>query len=709
MHSQLPGHYSNCSWVFLVSEVSHLNPSISCPFTTVCVCPLLLLRHSQSSDVFVPCFHHTQHVSELSFSTGEPLRAALKEGTMGNTMSIPEEAEEDNACTVKSYQALSESPDNIKNGSAALVQTHSPAMNGEVDAKASVARDNVAVSSPKTMEQSPVPDAGGQSLGSAARRALPSAQSRSVFAFSWSVPGRAGDPATDSSVGSAKLDVSSEAPGANKAPSDSVEVPAAAAREGGTDKNLTQAPASLRDIDLTASVTPEGEDAAAPKPKQVTFFDRIFKLEKGKERSKPQIDTQEERQTSDLPDGHVTVKEAAGLQGTSNGVLQGKEIDDCNRTDLQQDSAGVNSLTAEQPEKAEVKQDSPQPAAAVDNSVMSFLKTLVSPSKAEAKSDSEDKGSKAEKGHGGQPALKTAAESQTKGGKKKKAESPKLGHSTFSKLFRHKAAKETQQTTYTKSPEQQPVTSVKSDKNVPSSQEPQTTKQNTKAPEPAAQQQAVATEVPKEVTREKASSTPMPLSKLFWKKNASEEAEIVSNEKAEVSLEAVTPDKEERKSPEAAEGKPRREESKTPKANLRKFFKLSVKGDGGTTSSEEVNGPSPSHQTLNSTERPVAPAESEPVGQKSKESSKDKKSTVELSKQKGSKQEPREQPDSREQPAAETDSIQNGGDASKEPSFKKTEKRQSLGGFFKGLGSKRTSDAEVQTDPVSILPAGKSK
>ncbi|KAM9648558.1 breast carcinoma-amplified sequence 1 isoform 2-T2 [Morphnus guianensis] len=558
-----------------------------------------------------------------------------------------------------------------------------------VDAKASVARDNVAVSSPKTMEQSPVPDADGQSLGSAARRALPSAKSRSVFAFSWSVPGRTEDPATASSVGSAKLDVSSEAPGANKAPSDSVEVPAAAAREEGTHKNLTRAPAaaSLRDIGLTASVTPEGGDAAASKPKQVTFFDRIFKLEKGKERSKTQIDTQEERQTSDLPDGCITAKEAAGLQSTSNSVPQGKEIDDCNQKDLRQDSAGVSGLTAEQPEKAEVKPDNPQPAAAVDNSVMSFLKTLVSPSKAEAKSDSEDKGSKAEKGHGGQPAPKTAAESQTKGAKKKKAESPKLGHSTFSKLFRHKAAKETQQTTNTKSTEQQPVTSVKSDKNVPSSQELQTTKQNTKVPEPAAQQQAVASEAPKEVTKEKASSTPMPLSKLFWKKNASEEAEIVSNEKADTSLEAGAPDKGESKSPEAAEVKPRREESKTPKANLRKFFKL----------------------TLNSTEKPIAPAESEPVGQKSKESSKDKKSTVELSKQKGSKQETREQPDSREQQAAETDSIQNGGDASKEPSFKKTEKRQSLGGFFKGLGSKRMSDAEVQTDPVSILPAGKSK
>ncbi|XP_065706006.1 breast carcinoma-amplified sequence 1 isoform X1 [Patagioenas fasciata] len=622
---------------------------------------------------------------------------------MGNTMSVPEEAEEDNTCTVKSYQALSESPDKIKNGSVAFVQPHSPVMNGEVDAKASVARDNVAVSSLKTKEQSPVPEAGGQSLGSAASRALPSAKSRSVFAFAWSVPGRTEDPATDSSVGSAKLDVSSEAPGANKAASDSAEVPAAAGREEGAHKNLTRAPsaASLRDIDLTAPVTPEGEDVAISKPKQVTFFDRIFKLEKGKERSRTQIGTQEERQTSDLPDGHITVEEAAGLQSTSNSVSQGKEIDDCNQKDLQQDQAGVNSL-------AEVKPDNPQPAAAVDNSVMSFLKTLVSPSKAEAKSDSEDKGSKAEKGHGGQPAPKTAAESQTKAAKKKKAESPKLGHSTFSKLFRHKAAKETQQTTNTKSTDQQPVTSVKPDKNVPSSQEPQT-KQSTKAPEAAAQQAAVASEAPKEGMKEKASSTPMPLSKLFWKKNASEEAEIVSNEKADASLEAVAPDKDESKSPEAAEVKPRREESKTPKANLRKFFKLSVKGAGGTAGSEEVNGPNPNHQTLNSTERPVAPAESEPVGQKSKESSKDKKSPAELSKQKGSKQEPREQPDSREQPAAETDSIQNGGDASKEPSFKKPEKRQSLGGFFKGLGSKRMSDAEVQTDPVSILPAGKSK
>ncbi|XP_025955395.1 breast carcinoma-amplified sequence 1 isoform X4 [Dromaius novaehollandiae] len=578
---------------------------------------------------------------------------------MGNTLSVPESSEEDNTCTIKSYQAISESPDNIKNGSVAVVQATSPTMNGKVDAKASVARDNVAVSSPKTMEISSVSDAGGKNLGNDAKKTMPSAKSRSVFAFSWPVPGRTEDQATDSSAGSAKLDVSSETPEVNKALSQSVEFPAAAALEQCSHKNLTQAPpaASLSEVELAAPGTPEGEDAAASESKQVTFFDRIFKLEKKKERSKTQIDTQEEGQASDTPDGSIPAKEAVGLQSTSSSVPQRKEIDDCNQKDIQQDAAGVNCATTEQPEKAEVKQENPQAAAAVDkdNSVMSFLKTLVSPSKADAKSDSEDKGSKVEKGHGGQPALKTAAESQTKGAKKKKSESPKLGHSTFSKLFRHKAAKEAQQTTNTKSTEQQPVTSVKSEKNTPSSQEPQTTKHNAKAPEPAAQQQAAAaaTEAPKELTKEKASSAPMPLSKLFRKK--------------------------------------------------------SVKGDGGTTKSEEVNGPNPNHQTSNSTERPVGPAESEPVGQKSKESSKDKKSTVELSKQKGNKQETREQPDSREQQTTETESIQNGGDTSKEPSSKKTEKRQSFGGFLKGLGPKRMSDAEVQTDPVSILPAGKSK
>ncbi|NWI46129.1 BCAS1 protein, partial [Picathartes gymnocephalus] len=575
---------------------------------------------------------------------------------MGNTLSVPEEAEDDNTCTVKSYQSLAESPDSIKNGSVVFVQNPPPAVNGEGDAKAAAGRDEEPVCPAERSR------AGGQSRGSAASRAPPPARPRSALAFPWVVPGRSEEPATPP----APRAESPDAAGLNRTPSEGTEGPAAA-QDGGAPLKLGRAP--LQDVELSS---PEGQDVAAPKVRQVTLFDRIFKLEKG--RGRTQGDPQEGRQGLGVPNGSITA-------GAPDGVPLGKaSIDECTQKDLGQDSAGEQELAAAAPGRAQVEQDSPQ-AAAGQGSVMSFLKTLVSPSKAEAKSDSEDKGSKAEKGPGGQPGPKAAAESPSKGAKKKKAESPKLGHSTFSKLFRHKAAKETPQTTNTKSPEQPAVPCVKPDRNVPPSQEP-AVKQNPKAPEAAAPPQGVTTEAPREGTKDKGSATPLPLSKLFWKKNSSEEAEAVSSEKAEVALEAAAPDRSESKSAETAEVKPRAAESKTPKANLRKFFKL----------------------TLNATEKPLAPSESDPGGQRSKEASKDKKSSVEVGRQKG-----REQPEPREQPAADPDSIHNGGDAAKEPSYKKTEKRQSLGGFFKGLGSKRMSDAEVQTDPVSILPTGKSK
>uniref|UniRef100_A0A8C3QSE1 Breast carcinoma amplified sequence 1 n=1 Tax=Cyanoderma ruficeps TaxID=181631 RepID=A0A8C3QSE1_9PASS len=575
---------------------------------------------------------------------------------MGNTPGVPEEAEDDNTCTVKSYQPLPESPDGIKNGSVVFVQNPPLAVDGEGVAQAGAHRDNAAV--PRA-ERSPGPGAGGQSGGSVASRAVPAARPRSVLPFPWAVPGRSEEPAAPP----ASADTALDAAGLNKAPSEGAEGPGAAVARRGSHKTPGQAP--LRDIELAG--TPEGHDVAAPKAKQVTLFDRIFKLEKGKGRTRG--DPQEGRQGLDVPNGSIAA-------GAPNGVPLGEEIDECSQQELGQDSAGDQGPAAAAPGRAQAQQDSPQAAAAGQGSVMSFLKTLVSPSKAEAKSDS---GDKVEKGPGGQPGPKAAAESPSKGAKKKKAESPRLGHGTFSKLFRHKAAKETQQTTNTKSPEQPAVTCVKAERNVPPSQEPP--KQNPKAPEASAPPQGVSSDPPREASKDKGSATPLPLSKLFWKKNSSEEAEAVSNEKAEMAPEAVAPDRDESKSAESAEGKPRAAESKTPKANLRKFFKL----------------------TLNATEKPLAPSESDPGGQRSKEGSKDKKATVELGRQKG-----REQPEPREPPAAQPDSVHNGGDA-KEPSYKKTEKRQSLGGFFKGLGSKRMSDAEVQTDPVSILPAGKSK
>ncbi|NWR23550.1 BCAS1 protein, partial [Emberiza fucata] len=526
------------------------------------------------------------------------------------------------------------------------------------DARAAAGRDSAAVSPSEPAEPGPGARAGGQSGGSAASRALPAARPRSLLPFPWAVPAPAQQPAAAPAPAEPTL-------GASTGPGEGTEGPGAAPQQG-SHKNAGQAP--LQDVELAG--TPEGRDVAAPKGRAVTLLDRIFRLEKGTARTAG--DPEQGGQGPDVPNGSIAA-------GAPHGEPL-RKANECSQKQLGQDSAGERDLAAA-PGRAEAEQHSPQ-AAPAQGSVMSFLKTLVSSAfpKHSPAPAVVHKGSKAEKGPGGQPGPKAGAESPSKGAKKKKAESPKLGHGTFSKLFRHKAAKETQQTTNTKSPEQPPVSCVKADRNVPACPEA-LPKQNPKAPEAAAPAQGVSTEPPREGTKDKGSATPLPLSKLFWKKNSSEEAEAVSNEKAEGALEAVAPDREESKGTESTEVKPRGAESKTPKANLRKFFKL----------------------TLNATEKPLAPPESDPGGPRSKEGSKDKKSTLELGKQKG-----REQPEPREQPAAEPDSIHNGGDA-KEPSYKKAEKRQSLGGFFKGLGSKRMSDAEVQTDPVSILPAGKSK
>uniref|UniRef100_A0A7N4NST9 Brain enriched myelin associated protein 1 n=2 Tax=Sarcophilus harrisii TaxID=9305 RepID=A0A7N4NST9_SARHA len=263
---------------------------------------------------------------------------------------------------------------------------------------------------------------------------------------------------------------------------------------------------------------------------------------------------------------------------------------------------------------------------------MSFFKTLVSSNKAGTKTDSEDKGSKAEKVQDGPAGQKTTGEVQAKGAKKKNPESPRLGYA-FRKFFRHKSSKETQSTSNTKGAEKSPASSAntKSDKATSSSPEAQGTQKNTKGLDSSAQQQtAASSESAKDGTKEK-SPTSLPLGKLFWKK------------------------------------------------------------------------------TSDSTEKAITPPEMEPAGpgQKNKEGSKDKKPTADQNK-KGNKKDASEQVNSPDRRGAEKNSMQNGGD-SKESPLKRLEKRQSLGGFFKGLGPKRMSDAEVQTDPVSIGPVGKSK
>nr|BAG58295.1 unnamed protein product [Homo sapiens] len=320
---------------------------------------------------------------------------------------------------------------------------------------------------------------------------------------------------------------------------------------------------------------------------------------------------------------------------------------------------------------------------------MSFFKTLVSPNKAETKKDPEDTASKAESVCDGQAGQKTS-EIQARGTKKKHLDSPRLGLA-FRKFFRHKGA------------EKSPTTSadLKSDKANFTSQETQGAGKNSKGCNPSGHTQSVTTPEPaKEGTKEKSGPTSLPLGKLFWKKSVKEDSvptgaeenvvcespvEIIKSKEVESALQTVDLNEGDA-APEPTEAKLKREESK-PRTSLMAFLR---------------------QMTSDSTEKTITPPEPEPTGapQKGKEgSSKDKKSAAEMNKQKSNKQEAKEPAQCTEQATVDTNSLQNGDKLQKRPE----KRQQSLGGFFKGLGPKRMLDAQVQTDPVSIGPVGKSK
>ncbi|XP_040187441.1 breast carcinoma-amplified sequence 1 isoform X6 [Rana temporaria] len=162
------------------------------------------------------------------------------------------------------------------------------------------------------------------------------------------------------------------------------------------------------------------------------------------------------------------------------------------------------------------------------------------------------------------------------------------------------------------------------------------------------------------------------------------------------------------------------DEGKNSKPKIMMFFKqLSVMGDPNNGTSEEVDGKlSPTLDItdgveVGKSEKTVVTAVVEPPPapplQKSKENSKEKKASSE----KLTKQESRESPEaaaaSSQAQVIEAAPVLNGAESSKEGQMKRVEKRQSLGSFFKAIGPKRLCDAEVQTDPVSILPAEKAK
>nr|XP_011721118.1 breast carcinoma-amplified sequence 1 isoform X10 [Macaca nemestrina] len=559
---------------------------------------------------------------------------------MGNQMSVPQRVEDqENEPEAEIYKDNA----SAQNGVPVVMSTHTVQHFEEVDLGISVKTDNVATSSPETMEISAVADANGKNLGKEAKPETPAAKSRFFLMLSRPVPGRTGEQATESSLGSVKLDVSSNKAPANKDPSESWTLPVAAGPGQDTDKTPGHAPAQDKVLSAAGDPTllpPEagGAGGEAPsKPKDSSFFEKFFKLDKGQENVPG--DSQQEAKRAEHQD---KVDEVPGLSRQSDDVPAGKDIVDGKEKEGQEVGT-VNCSVPGDPEGLETAKGDSQTAAIAENnnSIMSFFKTLVSPNKAETKKDPEDTASKAESACDGQAGQKTS-EIQARGAKKKHLDSPRLGLA-FRKFFRHKGA------------EKSPTTSadLKSDKANFTSQETQGAVKNPKGCNPSGHTQSTTTpETAKEGIKEKSGPTSLPLGKLFWKK--------------------------------------------------------SVKGDGGITHSEEINGKDSSCQTSDSAEKTITPPEPEPTGapQKGKEgSSKDKKSAVEMNKQKSNKQEAKEPAQCTEQATVDTNSLQNGDKLQKRPE----KRQQSLGGFFKGLGPKRMLDAQVQTDPVSIGPVGKSK
>lgn len=585
-------------------------------------------------------------------------------------MSVPQRVEDqENDAETDTYK-VSSGGECAQNGM--IVSTYTVQLYEEVDLGISVKEDNVATSSPKTMEISTVAEASRQNLGKEANPQAPAAKSRFFLTLSRAVPGRAGDQATDSCPGSLTLGVSSTNAVGNKEPSESMALPVAAARGHDPDKTPGQTPAQHQGFSAPwgpAPLPPESGGAAPSKPKDSSFFDKLFKLDKGRE--KAPVDHQQEAKSVECQDQADAIP---GLSGRADHAPAETDIVDKGKEG--RDTTPVGCAILGDSEELETAKEDPQTTDIPENNnaIMSFFKTLVSPNKTETKKDLEDT-----------PNVNTR---ETYCGEGKES---------------HLSA------------EKSPATSdnLKSDK---ANFVPQETQGAAKNPP--------STETAKDGAKEKGGPTSLPLSKLFWKKSVKEDSiptgaednvvcespvEVIKSEEVDSALQTVHLNEERAAAPEPTEVKLKREDRKSPRSSLMAFLRqMSVKGNGGITHSEEINGKDSSYQPADSPEKATTPPEPEPAGavQKGKEgSSKDKKATAEINKQKSKKQEAKEPAPCAEPVVVEANSLQGGDKPQKRPE----KRRQSLGGFFKGLGPKRMLDAQVQTDPVSIGPVGKSK
>ncbi|XP_064353048.1 breast carcinoma-amplified sequence 1 isoform X10 [Camelus dromedarius] len=299
---------------------------------------------------------------------------------MGNQMSVPQRLEDqENESETDTHKVMPESECH-QNGMLVVSQPHPVQQYDEVDLGASVREDHAATASPTTTEISTAADASGKSLGKEAKPQAPAARSRFFLTLSRPVPGRAGDQATDSSTGSVKLDVSSSQAPRNKDLSEPGALPGAAAP--GRDPDKTPGPTPAAQLGLSATWGPESGGAAPSKPKDPSFFDKLFKLDK--EREQTPVDSQQEAKCSQHQD---QVRETPGSSTQSSDVPAEGDIADGRRREGQEITTVSCSVPGD-PEELETAKEDPQTEN--NNSIMSFFKTLVSPSKAETKKDPED-------------------------------------------------------------------------------------------------------------------------------------------------------------------------------------------------------------------------------------------------------------------------------------------------------------------------------
>ncbi|XP_065778286.1 breast carcinoma-amplified sequence 1 isoform X4 [Muntiacus reevesi] len=304
---------------------------------------------------------------------------------MGNQMSVPQRVEDqENDPEADTLKVASEDACG-QNGLPVIISARPVQPYGEADLGAGAREDTVAASSPETMEPGAAAGAAGEGLGTEAKPRAPAAKARFLLTRSRPVPGRAGDPAPGSPGGPVRLDVSPDKAPGNKGPSEPMALPAAAAPRPGPDKTPAQTPARAEGLPATPGPgqPPSAAGAAAPaKPKDAGFFDKLFKLDKGRDRAPADLppeagSAQRPRPAAEVPGLPTQAEDGPAETDLADGEGKGGE-----------EVPAVSHSVPGDPEQLEVAKD----AQAEDSSIMSFFKTLVSPNKAETKKDLEDTG-----------------------------------------------------------------------------------------------------------------------------------------------------------------------------------------------------------------------------------------------------------------------------------------------------------------------------